>query len=318
MFPSADRIHNRPGPARRGVGAGFSLVELLIVIAIIALLLGILLPAIGLVRNKAKAARAEAQLHDLGNAARSYQQDFGAYPGYLPETTISENTWNEFPCADNMAVAMLGGVESGGSYTIEGTPIDPGQVGSGPLTESGRRLDPYYPVETGELHVATGDYGTANPVPDIIDPINGMPVLYMRSVGGGTQPVGIRLSNGGTYHLVGQLWYTRKSNLQTNDEAFDQTTESLLGNAAQASADAATNLAWLVVDKNAASTDLSNGPNGGEDIARQGFVLLSAGPDGIYMNKEANGGNQAAIGSLNAWESFMSGNDDQVFYGGTQ
>jgi prepilin-type N-terminal cleavage/methylation domain-containing protein/prepilin-type processing-associated H-X9-DG protein len=55
---------------------GFSLIELLIVISIIAVLAGLLLPSIGLVRASANVAKCASNLRQLGMASMGYAEDW--------------------------------------------------------------------------------------------------------------------------------------------------------------------------------------------------------------------------------------------------
>jgi prepilin-type N-terminal cleavage/methylation domain-containing protein len=57
----------------------FTLVELLVVIAIIALLMSILMPALGRVRKQAKTVICQSNLKQLGNAFEMYAGDNDGY-----------------------------------------------------------------------------------------------------------------------------------------------------------------------------------------------------------------------------------------------
>ena len=74
----APAAHSRPpGAARRA----FTLVELLVVVAVIALLAAILVPTVSMAIRQAEGARSSARLKVIGNAAEAYHMQTGYYPG---------------------------------------------------------------------------------------------------------------------------------------------------------------------------------------------------------------------------------------------
>jgi prepilin-type N-terminal cleavage/methylation domain-containing protein/prepilin-type processing-associated H-X9-DG protein len=60
--------------------AGFTLVELLVVITIIGVLLGLLLPAVQAAREASRRSRCGNNLHQLGVAIQSYHSQLGSFP----------------------------------------------------------------------------------------------------------------------------------------------------------------------------------------------------------------------------------------------
>ncbi|MFO0834515.1 MAG: prepilin-type N-terminal cleavage/methylation domain-containing protein [Phycisphaerales bacterium] len=86
--PSCERPDSPCDRARRtrAAGRGFTLIELLVVIAIIALLIAILLPALGQARDAGRQTVCLANLSQLGQALVHYQ---AANKGYFP----GHHTW---------------------------------------------------------------------------------------------------------------------------------------------------------------------------------------------------------------------------------
>ena len=74
--------------------AGFTLIELLVVISIIALLIGILLPALGSARNTARAVQCKSLLRQYATTSESYATDnkeymLDAYTFFNPERGVA-------------------------------------------------------------------------------------------------------------------------------------------------------------------------------------------------------------------------------------
>ena len=68
---------NRPN---RGANKGFTLLELMVVVAIIMILAGILMPAMVKIQQKSKIRKAQAEVKNLATAIRAYHTEYGEWP----------------------------------------------------------------------------------------------------------------------------------------------------------------------------------------------------------------------------------------------
>jgi type II secretory pathway pseudopilin PulG len=81
---------------------GFTVVELLAALGIIALMVGLLIPALNVVRNKAKETKQRAQFMTINLALTAFKNDYGDYPG---------SDWplgSDYCGAQKLAEALLG------------------------------------------------------------------------------------------------------------------------------------------------------------------------------------------------------------------
>jgi type II secretory pathway pseudopilin PulG len=112
------------GPShQRRCKAGFSLIELFVVISIIIVLAGLILSTVGYVQKKGERARAETEIAAMSAACESYKADNGIYPANPDTNTVDART-NLDPSAAVYSAAslflyeQLAGVTSGSRSAI--------------------------------------------------------------------------------------------------------------------------------------------------------------------------------------------------------
>lgn len=96
-----------------GARGGFSLVEMLVVLAVIALLIGIIIPAVAGGRTAARNADTRSGMVQLGNACSQFEIDQRRRPGYFSSTQMgagSNAATYGFTSMDNVMLDLLGGI----------------------------------------------------------------------------------------------------------------------------------------------------------------------------------------------------------------
>ena len=344
-------INRRLGIENRG----FSITELLVVIGIIVLLIGILLPALGRVRQKARVTETSSVMEEFAKACDAFNQQFGYYPGIVPEEYLANDP--KITPMENAVLHLAGGAVrqdelpvliDGVAYNnlanIEfepGNPDSTGQVisfagpggsifriavyapavGDGPFIQ-GRRYAPFFSPKGEQFRPSLynlgendGSLGQIEFLPTVMDAW-GQPVMYARRL----------RSNGplvGSDALNSQFSYDSQARLlnatSLGDFGQDQgatgggnTVGSILNRASQPQDTFAQILRTPAIGP--AQQPQSGSPRGE-------YILISAGPDGIFFSNTDGPGSPGSPSSNiltgnNGTPTVVNEYDDIIVAGG--
>jgi len=87
---------------------GFTIVELLAALGIIALMIGLLIPALSVVRNKAKETKQRVQFTTISLALTAFKDDYGDYPGSDWSLPTGPGMSSDYCGAQKLAEALVG------------------------------------------------------------------------------------------------------------------------------------------------------------------------------------------------------------------
>lgn len=139
---------------------GFTLVELLTVIAIIGILAGILIPVVGAARKSANKAKTRAQFNQWGTALQAYRAEYGYWPQIEGWTGGSDGRIGLESKSEDFVQALTGRpIESGGSFD----------------SDLNRRRIPFYTFSESEWFRDDGD----NPEPGKVADAFGNPDIHV-------------------------------------------------------------------------------------------------------------------------------------------
>ena len=86
-----------PHGLTRKAPRGFTLIELLVVISIIAVLAGMILPVLGIVKTKARITQAKVEMSGLMTAITQYEADYNRYPAsQMTRASVNDAEYPDF------------------------------------------------------------------------------------------------------------------------------------------------------------------------------------------------------------------------------
>lgn len=162
--PTTSSVSNVAPRRRRGASGGFTLVEMLVVIGMIAVLAAIIVPAVGTAMRHARRTRMAADLQTIASALEVYKQDNGDYP------RVNSGPPNPVTGAQVLCRALYG----------PGNAAQDGHDGFGfAVRQGGQVFGPY--LRVGQFKIGdpnAPDSATPNPLEMCLLDGNNKPILY--------------------------------------------------------------------------------------------------------------------------------------------
>ena len=300
---------------------GFTLIEILVVVGIIALLVGILLPALGKVQERARMTQTMGLMQEFAKACDAFQQEFGRYPGLVPEEILANDP--KISGTENAMLELMGGgvrkndvdtttynnfSTASGWVPLVFTPqnqppfevkINVGKIGDGPSI-NGKQYPPFFAPKANDLRPTAGQKGelATIKIPDLMDSW-GNPIIFLRAarnVGplagtNGDRAQFIVLDDGGTKYGAMDPYLGSDS---LGDSSLPQTKAGAQGSSIytlfEDGSDAAEKKKLFAQFLRHPGFGDFNKPLSG--TPRGKYLLISAGKDGIYFSRIDGLGNK--------------------------
>lgn len=333
---------NRTPSIHRTRLTGFSLVELMVVISIIAVLVGLLLVALGRVRTAASITRTKNTMQQFAAACDQFQQEYGRYPGVIPERVLWDLPNNPLSTTENALLELMGGyrvLKPGEAVNDDfdfytGTivslgasgwrlKIDPDRIGEGPFID-GKANGPFLAPDENAFGLVSGQALGASfnalELPDLLDDW-GQPIIYLRRLRSRGPLVSDDPADLPQFLIAGLDGYLKSTGLGELGQNQDYDSSpggSILTNSLT---NFEKNYAYVLRHPALGSSD----PNDVMETstARGAYVLISAGPDGIFFSAQdgpgAPGDEITALGGnpdINPDRAVDEYDDIRIFGGG--
>jgi type II secretory pathway pseudopilin PulG len=160
----------RTRPDRPSGLTAFTIIELMVVVAILSMLITMLMPTLDAIRDRARRANAVARMQTLSNAAYQYQQDHRFFPGQRdPELLAGSDPAGPYTGSQVLAAAIY-------DYDVAetDTPPDAATPKYAQLSEG----DLYNPVEVNRVRGDLPAPDRPNTLSDTISSSEPAPFLY--------------------------------------------------------------------------------------------------------------------------------------------
>ncbi len=288
----------------------FTLIEMLTVIAILAIVIGIILPIMAGARTAAKKSDTRVLLSNLAQAAAAFQNEQRRLPGYFSPRQMgdTQNGGRGLTTMDNMLIDLLGGITTQGANGTTILSIGPtmtnlvtidlaamgttkqnsnGSIGKSYLTMDAKRFVPQDGAAGGTR--AVGSLPELAYFPTLIDSF-GSPILAW---------VGDEVPSAGTFAAIdssmsARYWQVQNAgflNSKSLGKIKEDQTDTMRGSALSSSV-VAINLSRTMeaLLGNASQPDPAAPAGTPKPLApRAPIVFQSAGPDGIYVGLRDKG-----------------------------
>ncbi|MEM1423318.1 MAG: type II secretion system protein [Planctomycetota bacterium] len=286
---------------------GFTLTELIVVVAIIAVLIGLLVPILGGVRTGARAATTQSQMQNILTASAQYVADNQRLPGVFSQDDMGDpqNETNGFTNMENALLDLAGGViddpQADASTFLQVGPfnipdrnvtVDIGRIGSddGPG---------YLTLDDADLARQDGGVDTREPqqvaseaniaMPDIVDAFGYPLLMWTRNEFAGSTPLFARRNSSNRtepaqYYWASNAGFLESENLGVRRDANTRR-NSTLSSFRSDDDQLARSIAGLIGDP--ASPVFEASP-AAPARAKGPIVLHSAGTDGFYGETNNN------------------------------